>query len=316
MRRPKKISASLPVSTVPPTVHAHSAGSTRGGGRRRLLSESLEFVDYKTVFISGRVLIVCTLVVDLAHLRHKLWSCGVLCVVAQLEFRSLCVGRGTPQQSNMALREKNCIFSEWDTDTRMAADCLIAMSKSQNDHTYVLTCGPSRDNQNSFNRQMEGTIKQEYMEEENQGHFERCSDYLPVAETLNACMVARILADLKSIKQDNNYHEDFSISDSVPSSGAALDIASSTKRSTTTPTHNKKLIISGAFSKASSIHGKKVHTCTHPGCGKSYNKSSHLKSHIRTHTGKWVESNLCYPLEQLLLFSSAAPFSLFGPVFF
>lgn len=160
---------------------------------------------------------------------------------------------------------------ELDTDTRMAVDCLIAMSKSQNDHTYVLTCEPFKTSEDQLLRTEEGVA------EENQGHLD-CQDVLSVTDNLNASIVARILADLKSIKQDNSYHEDFDLNVSETSS---IEIAPIT----TTPILDKRLL-DHALTKVNSIHGKKIHTCTHPGCGKSYNKSSHLKSHIRTHTGK------------------------------
>ena len=34
------------------------------------------------------------------------------------------------------------------------------------------------------------------------------------------------------------------------------------------------------------LGSKKIHECSYPQCGKIYGKSSHLKTHLRTHTGK------------------------------
>jgi len=80
----------------------------------------------------------------------------------------------------------------------------------------------------------------------------------------NLFMVARILADLNRVRQDP-----------VPQvRPLSLQSPTMTFKWTSSP------------SNSTPIGRHKTHKCPHEGCGKHYGKSSHLKAHLRTHTGK------------------------------
>ena len=119
-----------------------------------------------------------------------------------------------------------------------------------------------------------------------------CDEAQPIMDTV---MVARILTDLKQIRQDSmksvpayfgacekgplpaDFHNYHTVNKTKRGKGAA----------TTTPSFNDRR----GTGNIPVADPKKLHRCHYKDCGKVYGKSSHLKAHLRTHTGKSEKLN-------------------------